>query len=334
MKLSVVFLLLLSNILFYISVTAHGAAECEPDGDIEFICGIMNAEDIIAIPGSDFIIASGRISDSAGSIYAINKNSYESREVFPKNALASNFNTSFSASCPGQASTFQPHGVSYRVGTNGAHTLYVVGHGEREAIEIFELNTETHWPTLRWIGCIIAPDSVFRFNSVTSLPDGAVAATDFNRAGGFVWEWNMGKGWSVVPGSEMAGANGLVSSPSGEWLYIAEYFEKNIVKLSRGQRQPKVERVNVGYMVDNIRWADDDSLFLAGHDRECPEGGGCTNTDVTVILRAQSESLSITPVLTWSGRDFFPVSTVAIEVDDEVWLGGIRGTDRIVRHPK
>ncbi len=56
MKFSSLFLLLLTKLLFYMSTAAHGAATCEPDGDIQFICGIMNAEDIIEIPGSDFVI--------------------------------------------------------------------------------------------------------------------------------------------------------------------------------------------------------------------------------------------------------------------------------------
>ena len=50
MKFSSLFLLLLTKLLFYMSTAAHGAATCEPDGDTQFICGIMNAEDIIEIP--------------------------------------------------------------------------------------------------------------------------------------------------------------------------------------------------------------------------------------------------------------------------------------------
>ena len=133
----------------------------------------------------------------------------------------------------------------------------------------------------------------------------------------------------------MVGANGIVSSEDGDWLYIAEYFAKNIVKLSRGRATPLLERKNVGYMVDNIRWSQDGStLLLAGHDRNCDPQFNCTMSDLTNILRMNPVSLDTESVLLWRSLDVFPVSTVAIEVDEEIWLGGIRGTDRLVRHPR
>jgi len=336
LKSKTVLLLSLVGILSFLDSSAYGASECESVGDIQFICGIIDAEDIIAIPNSEVVIASGRTSPSTGSIYAVNSQSFQSSEIFPKNALKAKLNTSLYKDCPSEASSFQPHGVSYRLGVDGVHTLYVVGHGEREAIEVFELIVAAELSSLRWVGCILAPDSVNRFNAVTSLPDGAIAVTDLNRAGGAVWEWSVDLGWRIIPGSEMAGANGIVSSVDGDWLYVAEYFEKNVVKLSRGRTTPLIERRNVGYMVDNIRWSQDGkTLLLAGHDRNCePLGGNCTMADLTNILRMDPESLNTESVLLWRSLDVFPVSTVAIEVGKEIWLGGIRGTDRLVRHPR
>jgi hypothetical protein len=133
----------------------------------------------------------------------------------------------------------------------------------------------------------------------------------------------------------MVGANGIVSSEDGGWLYIAEYFAKNIVKLSRGRETPLLERKSVGYMVDNIRWSQDGgTLLLAGHDRNCDPQFNCTMSDLTNILRMNPVSLDTESVLLWRSLDVFPVSTVAIEIDEEIWLGGIRGTDRLVRHPR
>ena len=330
-----ILLLLLTGFLSVLTSLTHGASECEPVGDIQFICGIIDAEDIIEIPNSEVVIASGRTSPSTGSIYAVNSQNFQSREIFPQNALEARLNTYLYKDCHSEATSFQPHGVTYRLGVDGIHTLYVVGHGEREAVEVFELNVADELPSLRWVGCIVAPDSVARFNAVTSLPDGAIAVTDLNRAGGAVWEWSVDLGWRIIPGSEMVGANGIVSSEDGDWLYIAEYFAKNIVKLSRGRATPLLERKNVGYMVDNIRWSQDGStLLLAGHDRNCDPQFNCTMSDLTNILRMNPVSLDTESVLLWRSLDVFPVSTVAIEVDEEIWLGGIRGTDRLVRHPR
>ena len=45
-------------------------------------------------------------------------------------------------------------------------------------------------------------------------------------------------------------------------------------------------------------------------------------------------SLDTESVLLWRSLDVFPVSAVAIEVDEKIWQGGIRSTDRLVRHPR
>ena len=67
-----ILLLLLSGFLSVLTSLTHGASECEPVCDIQFICGIIDAEDIIEIPNSEVVIVSGRTSPSTGSIYAVN----------------------------------------------------------------------------------------------------------------------------------------------------------------------------------------------------------------------------------------------------------------------
>ena len=98
------------------------------------------------------------------------------------------------------------------------HTLYVVGHGAREAIEVFELDAGGALPTMKWIGCIPAPEGTQRINSITALPAGFLGATNFDPTGGELWEWHPIIGWIEVPGSQMRGPNGLVSSNDGRWF--------------------------------------------------------------------------------------------------------------------
>ena len=43
---------------------------CEVDSDTLFVCGLTNPEDLYRVPNTDWVIASGRISDSEGPIYA------------------------------------------------------------------------------------------------------------------------------------------------------------------------------------------------------------------------------------------------------------------------
>src|SRR5438874_1171509 len=67
-------------------------------------------------------------------------------------------------------------------GKNSRHTLYVVNHGKRESIEVFELDAKVRPPTLTWIGCVVAPEPV-GLNSVLPLPDGGFIGTDFLERG-------------------------------------------------------------------------------------------------------------------------------------------------------
>ena len=102
------------------------------------------------------------------------------------------------------------------MGDNGVHTLLVVRHGAREAIEVFEIKeAPPDSPKLTWIGCVLSPADVV-FNSVVSTPQGGLAATHFQLPRGYVYEWSGGSDWSQVPGSETEGPNGIEISDDGE----------------------------------------------------------------------------------------------------------------------
>ena len=46
------------------------AAACDPAGNVQFICGLVGPEDLVPVPGSDWVIASG---DAApGAITLVN----------------------------------------------------------------------------------------------------------------------------------------------------------------------------------------------------------------------------------------------------------------------
>ena len=66
---------------------AFAAQTCVPDGDVRFVCGTVNPEDLYQIPDTPWVIASGRVSDVAGPIYAVDIRDQTSRVIFPDNAL-------------------------------------------------------------------------------------------------------------------------------------------------------------------------------------------------------------------------------------------------------
>ena len=148
----------------------------------------------------------------------MNIESHQVEEIYPHNAALPEFDQETYQQCPGPILSFQPHGVTLRKGLNEEHTLYVVGHGAREAVEVFNLSVAEDVPVLSWTGCIPAPEGTRRINSITALAEGSLGATNFDTAGGQLWEWHPTTDWIEVPGSSMMGPNGLVSSEDGAWF--------------------------------------------------------------------------------------------------------------------
>ncbi|MBM62619.1 MAG: hypothetical protein CL484_06680 [Acidobacteria bacterium] len=211
--------------------------------------------------------------------------------------------------------------------------MYVVGHGEREAIEVFNLDARGSVPSLQWVGCIVAPEGTRRINSITALPNNALGATNFDTAGGELWEWHPARGWVEVPGSQMLGPNGLVSSPDGQWFYIGGWSDQALVRLSRGRTPIQIEAIPVGFNVDNVRWGTDGTVVVAGHVTRCQDSVPC-ELAVARVAKVNPDTFSVEQLVDYKGNEFFRLGTVAIEVNDEIWVGGIRGSFGIARFPQ
>ena len=317
-------------LLCLFSENSIGAEACESRANALFICGTTNPEDLYQIPDTPWVIASGRISDVAGPIYAVNAEDFSVREIFPANASPAQHDRVTYPYCPGPNPIFQPHGVTFREGSNNHHTLYVVGHGAREAIEVFNVDVSGESPSLSWIGCIISPSGTKRINSITALPNGSLGATNFDTDGGELWEWHPTTGWIEVPGSQMPGPNGLVSSEDGQWFYVGGWSEQALVRLSRGSSRIQIDSAPVGFNVDNVRVAPDGKIVVAGHVTRCPESVECELSAARVAM-VHPETLEVEQIIDYKGNNFFRLGTVAIEIGDEIWIGGIRGSLGIAR---
>jgi hypothetical protein len=307
--------------------------DCVASGATPFVCGVINPEDLFQVPDTDWVIATGRISDSAGPIYAVNIGSHQVEEVYPHNSVIPDFDQRTYAECPGPILTFQPHGLTLRTGDNGQHTLYVVGHGAREAIEVFSLDASNAVPSLSWIGCIPAPEGTRRINSITALPGEYLGATNFDNAGGELWEWHTSTDWVKVPGSDMLGPNGLVSSADGDWYYVGGWSDRALVRISRGKSPVQVERIPVGFNVDNVRWSTDGRVIAAGHITRCPDDNPC-ELSAARVAKVHPDTFVVEQLVDYKGNGFFRTGTVAIDANDEIWIGGIYGSFGIARFPQ
>src|SRR5258707_3341699 len=138
------------------------AAGCEAIGNVRFICDQLGPEDLAAVPGSEWVLSSGMAAD--GAIRLINLRDKSTTVLFPSAASRERPNKKTYESCPGpigsEGDKFRAHGLYLRPGQNAVHTLYVVHHGARESIEVFELDAPPKPPALTWIGCAVAPDPI------------------------------------------------------------------------------------------------------------------------------------------------------------------------------
>jgi hypothetical protein len=310
------------------------APPCSGDS---YICGQRGPEDLVLL-GTDWAVASAYA--GTGGVTLIRVADRMSYTAYPAPSAEERLDSSTYADCPGppDGSRFTTHGVYVVPGGGPAHRLFVVGHGARESIEVFAVDTRSSMPAITWIGCVIAPEPI-GLNSVRALPDGGFITTNFNPRGlpmtemmngtknGELWEWHPATGWQEIPSSEAAGANGVELSDDGETLYIAAWGGRSFIRLSRGATPPVRDEVDLGFFIDNIHWARDGRLLGAGQIG----GPGRVGQDWKVV-KIDPNTLEVEEIYAQGDTPGFGGGTVALEVGDDLWIGSYRG-DRIAIIP-
>ena len=312
-----------------------GEHPCDPVGDIRFICDMVSPEDIVVIPGAEWAIVSG--AREGGRLQLLNVSDKTATVLFPTPDSEQRHDAEAYPECPGPFDLANPdvsrlHGLYLEPGSDSVHTLLVVHHGPREAIEFFAVDAGDAPPSLAWIGCAVAPEGA-NLNSVVALPGGGFATTN---AGIGVWEWHADSGWEVLPESEDTAPNGIEVSEDGQTLYIAGWAEEKLTRLSRGVTPVQKDVIQLGFRPDNLRMALDGSvIYAAGHtDRD---GNSITlprepTLETTNVAAIDPETLELERVFVHPAMNGFVSSTTAIRIGDELWLGSYRG-DRLAYLP-
>ena len=327
---------------------AAEATACEPAGKVRYLCGPVNAEDMVLAPGTDWMVVSGMAGEAGqgGRLYLVDARRKTWKVMVPD---VSGPAKAPYAACPSAPDMvrFAAHGLALRPGRNGRHTLYAINHGGRESVEVFELQAAGAEPSLRWAGCLIVPEGVSP-NSVATTPEGGLVVTKFNQAGdagafqkmaagektGALYEWTAAGGFRQVPGSELSGNNGVAVSADGKWVFVNAWPEGRVVRYARGSDAPPVSAA-VDFLPDNLRWAPDGQLLVAGQAGlfkallacgrpQCPHAWS--------VVKLDPKTMKITPVLHETGTLAFSDATGALQVGKEVWVGTYRG-DRLAYAP-
>jgi hypothetical protein len=152
--------------------------DCNAAGSPRYICGLAGPEDLATVPQTKWLIASAM--QGEGGLYLIDTTQATASRIFPAPG-AERFDRKEYGACPGPLSATQAvtHGLYLKPGRRSVHTLYAVHHGDRESIEVFEVDAKSTPPAVTWIGCVVVPDPV-GINSVAALPDGGFVLTNFD----------------------------------------------------------------------------------------------------------------------------------------------------------
>jgi hypothetical protein len=251
-------------------------------GALGSICGFDHPEDLQLVAGAGVVVASG-LAPGAG-LFALALDELDAPEPRPwrlwppGTPAASEAARAGDPTCtaPPAAATWLAHGLAARPDPSaGGVTLAVVGHGEREAIELFALRGSARSATLHWRGCVPLPPDAMG-NDVALAPDGELIVTKFiPRADGAalryqalrasvgfesgeVLAWRAGRGWRALSGTRGAGPNGLELSPDGEQVFFAENGRRRVVRVPRAgaSAERPAAFAALPSNVDNVSWND------------------------------------------------------------------------------
>ena len=353
-KLSKTSFLSLTLLLFFSGGVVIAAEDgCQSSGDYSFVCGPQNAEDLVLVPGTKWIISSGM--GPGASLYLIDSQQKSWTEFYPAGTPRARQDMKTYGACPGSPdpNSFITHGLNMRAGENGHSMLYVVGHGEREAIEVFDIDASGPHPELTWIGCIMMPEGMVA-NSVASFSDGSLVATvplypgktiEEAFAGeltGAVYEWSPGSsGFQMVEGTELPYANGIEVSADGQEIYVASSVLLTMTAYSHSKPARKLRTTEpMTFIPDNLHMGNDGQLITAGLTATypiCDNGENNGEFDLEKFASCPRPFIvkSIDPQ-TMQGTDIarspaikqFSNITMGLVVGDNIWIGTFAG-DRI-----
>ena len=317
---------------------------CGVHGEIEVICGTRQPEDLERAPDGKYLIATQYLNQGRGGATGGGMVLFDlARKTFNKMDVKTKQDKSWGdPACPGPVGDrLVSHGSSLRKRPDGKWALYVVNHGGRESIEMFELKAAAGSWMLLWRGCELAQHD---YNDVAILPDGGFVGTypsglSAGRGAtgptGYVARWTRGKGESEVPGTRMRAPNGVVVSVDGRYMYVNEFVARRVRKydLANGM---EIGSVGVDFLPDNLTWTEDGRLLVAGVKGargDCPAGSGKSCIDSFGVAEIDPSGMEARPIFDSTGSEpLISGVSSALKAGDSVYLGAFLG-DRIVKIP-
>ena len=332
--------------------TAHAvgaqSTSCAPAGGLTFICGVANPEDLVVVPNSRWMLASGMAPGSG--LHLVDTQAKTVKNLYVVDAAATRADRTKFANCPGPLDPKQAllHGLSLRSAPGGRYTVYATNHGGRESVEVFELNASGATSTATWIGCVLAPGKM-SFNSVAAFSDGTLVATVLitpdktfddafaQRITGVVMQWTPGTAaFTALPGTELSANNGIETSPDDREFYVASTTTKRIVAFARNNTSKPLRVAQLKeFGPDNVHWTSDNRLITAGMLDDEPACGGAPKDEKGircprgyVVVTIDPKTMAVTELARGPATPSFTGTASAMRVGDDLWLGSFNA-DRL-----
>lgn len=311
---------------------AQEVVPCPSDAGISYICGLMNAEDLLMVGDTGMILTSGMANaNTNGHMYLVNPLDDSWEELVGGPNYSARPDTATFPNCPGpmDVTNFSSHGLALRETAPNVFDLYITSHGAREAIEAFTLDMSEGVADLTWKGCVLLDDAIMH-NSVAILGDGGFVTTQFMNwergigevfaePNGGVIEWHPGSDPAVIPGTLLRGPNGIAASDDGRYIFVAAFGSRELVRFDRSSDPVTQSSVLLDIVLDNVRWGSPGKLLTAGGNAE---GGGWS------VVEVDAETLEAVTIGSFGDDIAMQGVSSALQVNDEIWVGTFNG-DRI-----
>ncbi len=317
---------------------------CAPSNGLGFICDLQKPEDLVQVPGTRWVIASGM--ETGAGLHLIDTRAKRAQRFYGADTPARPDRQRF-PNCPGPLDARQAvlHGLSLRPAAGGRQTLYVTNHGGRESVEVFDVDVRGGAPSATWVGCVLMPDNLAA-NSVAAFGDGTLVATVLYLPGktaqdifagrdtGTVVMWTPGtSAFRRLPGTDLPGNNGIETAADDTRFFVVAMGLRRVVAFSRGDAPKPLGFAQLtGVNPDNVRMVGG-RLIAAGMalaDPSCPAGTPCPRGYVAQAI--DPNTLAVTDVARGPAAPPYTGTATAITVDGEIWLSSYNG-DRVAYGP-
>ncbi len=338
----------------------QATTSCAPTNGLNFVCGAANPEDLVPVPGTRWLIASGM--KSGAGLKLVDTDARTARMFYTGGPAQQRPDKKLFPNCPTppDASTFNAHGLYLRrADAPGLYRLYVVSHGLLESIQVFAVDVRGAEPSLTWTGCVPMPEASKAYpgagsqasssrvaaNSVAAFSDGTIIATVPQRPGstnvqrlsgeptGDVVEWKPGTdSFRVIPGTQLAGNNGIEIALDEREFYVVSFGTHTVAVFSRQDPlKPLRQSQAPGLMPDNLRWSGD-RLIAAGPMFDEPACGGTRlavvdNPVLTschrgyVVAQLDPKTLAWTVLAYAVPNPNIAVVSTGVVIGDTLWIG-------------